>query len=288
MTHRPRHLGAILRAEASLAARAIGWGVVEFVRNDDLTYASSIGYYALLSLFPFFLIGFSVLGSVAADPADRASVLAVVMKYFPQQLEFVEAQLDALVRSRVQLGVGGTLVMAWAAMGVFGALTSAVNHAWRVERPPSFLKHKLISLVLLVAAALMLLAAFLVVSAATIFSGFAVLRSVAVRAAAFLIPILLIGLVFSFVPNATVRLRDVWMGSVLTGLLWHAAFAGFSWYARDLSQYRVVHGSIAAVVVFLVWVYLSAAILMFGAEVTAAHWRLRRDLHRSRRTSPTA
>jgi len=62
---------------------------------------------------------------------------------------------------------------------------------------------------------------------------------------------------------------------VLTGLLWRGALAGFSWYVRDMSRFNV-HGSIAAVVAFLVWVYISAVILLFGAQVTAAYARLRR------------
>ena len=61
----------------------------------------------------------------------------------------------------------------------------------------------------------------------------------------------------------------------LTGLLWRVALAGFSHYVRDLSRFTV-HGSIAAVVVFLVWIYISAVILLYGVEVTAAYARMRR------------
>ena len=59
------------------------------------------------------------------------------------------------------------------------------------------------------------------------------------------------------------------------------ALAGFSWYVRDLSRFSV-HGSIAAVVVFLLWVYISAVILLYGAEVTAAYAKLRREWHGGR------
>jgi membrane protein len=101
------------------------------------------------------------------------------------------------------------------------------------------------------------------------------LKSIALKAATTLIFILVVGLVFYFVPNAQVRFRDVWVGAVVTGLLWRAALAGFSYYVRDMSRFSV-HGSIAAVVVFLFWVYISAVILLYGVEVTAANARLRR------------
>jgi len=89
--------------------------------------------------------------------------------------------------------------------------------------------------------------------------------------------ILVVGLLYYFVPNAQVRLRDVWFGAILAGVLWRLAFAGFAWYVRDLSRFNV-NGSISAVVVFLVWVYLQAVILLYGVEVTAAYARLRKHL----------
>jgi membrane protein len=113
-----------------------------------------------------------------------------------------------------------------------------------------------------------------------------VLQSFAIKWASTVTFIFVIGLVFYFVPNAKVRFRDVWVGAVLTGLLWRGALAGFSIYVRDLSRFSV-HGSIAAVVVFLVWVYISAVILLYGVEVTAAYARLRRHRPEEIPAAPT-
>ena len=270
-----------------LTALAIWRGVKGIYDSNDLTFASSIAYYALLSLFPFFLLVFSIIGSVTSSETDRAAVLEFVLRYFPRQFEFVSQQLDAMQRERLRLSVFGSGLMIWAAMGVFGAITSAVNHAWGVEKQPSYLKHKLISFIMLVASGLLLLVGLLLASVvgvaetgwfATVLSRVPeldVLRSFALRWASTIVFIVMVGLVFYFVPNARVRFRDVWVGAVMTGLLWRAALGGFSWYVRDLSRFSV-HGSIAAVVVFLFWVYISAVILLFGVEVTAAYARLRR------------
>ena len=88
--------------------------------------------------------------------------------------------------------------------------------------------------------------------------------------------ILGVGLVFYFIPNAKTRFRDVWVGAVLTGVLWRLAFDGFSWYIGRNARLTFIHGSIAAVVVFLLWIYVSSVILMYGVEFTAAYARLRR------------
>jgi len=282
-----RHALSRARAEIKLTGLAVWRGVTGIYHSNDLTFASSIAYYALLSLFPFFLLVFSIVASVTSSTEDRAAVLDFVLRYFPRQFEFVTSQLDALQQARVRLSIAGSLLMIWAAMGVFGAITSAINHAWGVEKQPSYLKHKLISFTMLVAAGLLLLIGLLLVSAINVaeaswfasvlvrFPRLMVLQSYAVKWATTLAFIFVVGLVFYFVPNAKVRFRDVWVGAVITGLLWRGALAGFSFYVRDLRRFSV-HGSIAAVVVFLLWIYISAVILLYGVEVTAAYARLRR------------
>ena len=275
------------RAEIRLTALAMWRGTTGIYNGNDLTFASSIAYYSLLSLFPFFLLALSILARVTDNDAERAAVLDFVLRYFPQRFEFVNAQLRTMQASGFQLGLIGSVLMVWAAMGVFGAITSAVNHAWGVEKQPSYLKHKLVSFLMLVTASLLLLVGLLLASAIDVAeaSWFAViiarvpellvLQGWLVKSATTLIFILIVGLVFYFVPNAAVRFKDVWVGAVLTGLLWRVALAGFSRYVRDLNRFSV-HGSIAAVVVFLLWVYISAVILLYGVQVTAAYARLRR------------
>jgi membrane protein len=276
-----------LAAEIRLTALAIWRGITGIYQSNDLTFASSIAYYSLLSLFPFVLLVLAILASVTDNDVDRASVLDFVLRYFPRQFEFVNAQLKAMQSAGIRLGILGSVLMVWAAMGVFGAITSAVNHAWGVEKQPSYLKHKLISFVMLIAASLLLLVGLMLVSAINVAEarwfavimtrapGLLVLQGWAIKSASTIIFIVLVGLIFYFVPNAAVRFRDVWVGAVLTGLLWRVALAGFSRYVRDLNRFSV-HGSIAAVVVFLVWIYISAVILLYGVEVTAAYARLRR------------
>jgi membrane protein len=282
-----RRLVARARAEIRLTGLALWRGSVGLYNSDDLTFASSIAYYALLSLFPFFLLAFSILASATGTEADRAAIMNFVLRYFPQQFEFVTRQFDFMREQRIQLGIVGSVVMIWAAMGVFGAVTSAVNHAWGVDKQPSYFKHKMISLVMLATSGLLLLVGLLVVSAINVAETrwFAVvldrlpalvwLQSYALKSATTIFFILVVGLVFYFVPNAKVRFRDVWVGAVITGVLWRLALAGFSQYVRDQSRFSV-HGSIGGVVVFLLWVYVSAVIFLYGTEVTAAYARLRR------------
>jgi membrane protein len=263
-------------------------GFIGFYNSDDLTYAASIAYYALLSMFPFAMLGLAILGSVTADEHDRAEVLSFVLRYFPAQFDFITRQLDAFRDNPITFGVAGTLALVWGALGFFGAISTAVNYAWGVEKTRSFWKHKLFSFLMLSVAGLILLVALLLVSASHVvgatwfagvlarFPGLAILRSFTVRYATTLLFTVVVGFIYYFVPNAKVRFRDVWIGAVVTGLLWKGALEGFSWYMGDLSRFSRVNGSIAAVIAFMIWVYVQAVILLYGVEFTAAYARLLR------------
>jgi len=273
---------------ARLVGRAFWRGSLEFYNSDDLTHAAAVAYYGLLSIFPFFLLVFSILASVTSDVGRRAAVITFLLQYFPAQFDFLSAQLDALQQMRFRVGIGGAAALVWAALGVFSAISSAVNHAWGVEKPRSFLRHKLFSFLMLLAAGLILVLALLLASASRIvhatwfadvvlrYPGLGVLGTFFFRYAATSLLVVVVGLIYYFVPNTKVWFRDVWPGAILTGLLWHVALEGFSYYMRDMSRFNLVHGSIAAVVVFLIWVYTSSVILLYGAEFTAAYARQRR------------
>ena len=298
---RPPDVGALRRVKPLAAAVArfaretviltglSAWrGFLGFYRRDNLTYAASIAYYALLSLFPFSMLGLAVLGTATSDASAREAVLTFVLKYFPTQFDFITRQLDAFSRSAVTVGVAGTIALIWGALGFFGAISTAVNYAWGVEKTRSFWKHRFFSFLMLLVAGLTLVAALLLMSASQVvgaswfagvlaqFPGLLFLRSFVVRYATTLLFIVVVGLVYYFVPNAKVRFRDVWIGALVTGLLWNGTVEALSWYLRDMTRFSRVNGSIAAVIAFLIWVYAQAVILLYGVEFTASYARLRR------------
>lgn len=274
--------------EIRISALAAGAALRELLFSNDLTHAAAIAYYALLSLFPFLLLVVSIFGSFAADDADRAEVLSFFFRYFPTRFDFLVQQLDAFRQHPVGLSVTGGLGLVWGSLGVFGALTSAVNEAWGVSKPRGFWKHRLAGFLMFAAATGAMLVGLLLVSASHVVAGsslaatfadvwwIAFIRSLALQYLALILLILAVGLVYYFVPNERARFRDVWVGAIFTGALWRGGFEVFSWMTSRNAQIEVVNGSIAVVVLFLMWVYVSSVILMYGVEFTAAHYRARR------------
>ena len=268
------------------AARA-GWlALRELAQSDDLTFASSIAYYALLSLSPFLLLLFYFFGRVSADPVGRSTLIELVLQYFPQGVDFITTQLEEVQDASFGLGVTGALVMVWSALGVFRAISSAVDHAWNVETQRSFLGHQALAFLMLVAAAVVMLAALLMVSVGQIVAttwfaqlvnevpGLELGTELVLRYPATLLLVGVVALILYFVPNTSVRVSDIWLGAIVTGVLWRLALAGFSWYLGFAAL--SVYGSVGAIVVFLLWIYVSATILLYGVEFTAAFANLRR------------
>jgi len=279
-----------MRTSLRLIGRAAWAALVEFTRNSQpLTYAASIAFYTLLSLFPSLLLAFNLLGWLSATGGARTRVISFLLHYFPARFDFILSQLNAF-HAGVTISLTGGLALIWASLGVFGAISDAVNYAWGVEHQRSFLKQRLVAFSMLLLAGVILLAALLLVSAAAVvqaswfadalrqFRGLMLIARLASRYAATLLLILVVGLVFYFVPNAKVRFRDVWLGAVVTGLAWKGTLVGFSWYVHDIGRFASVNGSIATVIVFLIWVYVSALVMLLGTQFTAAHARLVRGL----------
>jgi uncharacterized BrkB/YihY/UPF0761 family membrane protein len=100
-----------------------------FYRSHNLTYAASIAYYGLLSLFPFSMLALAVLGSATSDEASRAEVLNFVLRYFPRQFDFITNQLDALTTGSLGLSVAGELKFGWGAR-VRRRNRKEWGHAW--------------------------------------------------------------------------------------------------------------------------------------------------------------
>jgi len=281
-----------------LVGRSLWRGVVDFYFSDNLTHAASIAYFALLSIFPMFLLFYSAVGSMTASASHRETVTTFLLSYFPAQFEFLVRQLDTLGQVRFQLGIGSAIALVWASLGFFSAISSAVNHAWGVEKQRSYLSSKAFALVMMMVAGLVLVAT-LAVSSATQIAGartfqtvtgdwptLSMITGIPLRLVATLLLIVMVGFIFYFVPNTKVRFRDVWIGAVLTGLLWRGVLSAFSYYIRDMSRFNQIHGSVAAVVIYLIWVYTSAVVLLYGVEFTAAYHRLRRERREARNARP--
>jgi membrane protein len=252
-------------------------------------HAAAISYYVLFSLAPLALLTLSIIGVVLTDQA-RADVVDEVLDAVPlSQTEGRDAVEDAVSgagRIGGPLAAVGLVFTLWTASSMFAAIRRSLNVIWDVSEPRPWFQGKLVDF-----AQIGLL--LLVLVASLVATG--VLRVVReVSADAFgplagknplweIPPVVLPGalsfltflLIYRIVPEVRPQWRHCLAGAVVATLLFEALKNTFALYVANFSNYDVVYGSLAGVLLFLFFVHLAASILLAGAEVTRISERLR-------------
>lgn len=277
-----------------LDRRSDGWlGVCEwtykgFLQHQGNANAAAIAYYTLFSVFPLTLLLISMGSFVLNSQQAQQAALAVVGTYLPIAVDLVQRNIERVLELRGTASVVGVLGFIWAASGVFGSLSRAINRAWDLERPrPAWAERALAaSLVLLVALlfslSLLSTAAFEVVTRlSSLVLGAppnppATLINLLVKILPYIFTVLLFTFLYAILPSVRVAWADVLPGALLASLAWEVAKNGFTLYLTRFAPYNLVYGSVAAVIAILLWSYISGIIILLGAEFTVQYARRRR------------
>jgi membrane protein len=282
---RDRAVAAILPGLVSSAERVeriAGWlrrAFAQFREDGCLNLAGAISYFTLLSIVPaivLFISGVAFL--VRRSEGITETVIAGLRSYFPFLPEAIVKQADELVRHAGTFSWVALLFLLITSEMVFGAIHGALNRVFRARR--RFLTSKVFSLLLILAAGLVLsfnLAVTALVSADYVVMPRSLARIWSVIGGSFLLayalPFVLMALVFTaafkLIPNRRVRLRAAAGAGVFGAVLWEAGKHLFAWYVESVAQYSAIYGSLATLVVGLIWVHLSASIFLFSAELAA-------------------
>ncbi|MGW0561436.1 YihY/virulence factor BrkB family protein [Streptomyces sp. NPDC003016] len=260
------------------------------VWNDNVTdCAAALTYYAVLALFPTLLVTVSLLGIVGASATDHliSNVIAVVpAESRPVMQSTLESMADQHTAAWL-LAVFGTVGALWSASSYLGVFRRALHAMHGVEdlRPawrtaPRLALTALVLLALLVSSALVLI---LTGEAARTLGRFVGMDSTAGTAwNALKWPLLLclvailVLVLFRSGPAETRGVRQRILGDALAVALWLAASASFALYASHIGTYNRLYGSLAGIIVFLVWLWLSNLALLTGAQFNAELAKLRR------------
>lgn len=286
-----RELGAT-RLGRTLVAR-LTVRVIQELGDDDATHmAASVSYYAVLSLFPLVLGLSTIISTVANSPGRQDQVIEFIVAYLPGSEAFVGDTLASLARYNAAFGVVSFFSLLWAGSAVFGGITRAVNRAWDVENDLPFYKNK--PRQLLMAAGISLLF-FLSVGTTSLFrwaSSFSVggapleqqvggvMTVILMEIPVLLVNFLIFATIYKFLPNTKTYWQYIWLGGIIAALLFEAGKHLFIWYLDNFADYGELYGSVASVVVLMVWAYFSAFILILGAEIASEYRRLKLAIER--------
>lgn len=263
--------------------------VSEF-KDDDLTdWAAALTYYAVLSLFPGILLLTSLLGLLG--PSATQTIVDSLDVLGPGEAkDFIAGAIENLQKSQASgvLAIVGLVTALWSASGYVGAFMRAANSIYDVEEGRPLWKVIPLRLALTVGVVVLLALTALGVTLTGgvarwlgdllgLGSSFVSVWDVAKWPVLFLLASAAIGLLFWASPNVR-QPSFLWItpGGLLAVLAWVAASTGFALYVANFGSYNKTYGSLAGVIVFLVWLWISNLALLLGAELDAELERGRR------------
>jgi membrane protein len=254
--------------------------------EDELSdRAAALTYFAVLALFPALIVMVALLGLLGEYPRTSNALLEIVGKISPgSAVDTFRGPITGVVRAKGGAGALfglGLAVAIWSASGYIGGFMRAANAIYDVREGRPFWKLRPLQVAITLAMVLMLT----VVAVALVVTGPVAhaigdviglgstavgIWNVAKWPALVLIVMFTFALLYHTTPNVRPRrFRFVTWGSAIAVLLWIAASAAFALYVGNFSSYNTTYGSLGAVVVFLVWLWLSNLALLLGAVIDA-------------------
>ena len=270
-------------------ASVLAYRSVKGFFDDQCTQrAAAISYYVLFSLFPLTIFTVGILGLVLQDEALQQDVVEAVMDNIPLSQDEgrtdVTSTLETVASARSgAIGIVGLITLAWSGSAMFGVLRSSLNHVFKVTTPRPIVLQKLLDLGIVLAFAPFFIGSIVATSALRLartasedlhFLGdLPENLGIAWWAASLALPIAISFVAFFFtywlIPAKRTHAKYVVGGALLAAVLFEIVKLGFTIYLENFASYDVVFGSLGAVVAFLFWVYLSANILLLGAELVS-------------------
>ena len=266
-------------ALATPGLRVILLAIRNYILHQSANPAGSRAFSSVLAMFPL-LILLSASAGYLGKPGDAAALVSRVVGYTPQVVrDVMQPVIEQVLAQRNQtLLAVGVLVTLWTASSGMQAIRSALNRAYGIERGLPFWKARIkVTLFTVVVGSGVLLAFSSVVVmpyvwlllAENVGVGQETLwaRNSVRYGSAFLVLVLLYALMYGWLPDIRQRLYTVVPGAVVGAALWVGAAVSLSYTLRTAGKLALLYGSFAGVVATLVFLYISASTLIFGAEI---------------------
>ncbi|MDL4841826.1 YihY/virulence factor BrkB family protein [Aquibacillus rhizosphaerae] len=247
--------------------------------DDVFGLAAQLAYFFLLSLFPFMIFLFTLIGYL---PIEEINVIEFIQTYAPQEIvQLINENVTQITNERngglLSIGIIGTL---WSASNGINAIMRSFNKAYNVEEDRSFIVSRLIAIVLTVAMLIVIIIAFLLpifgkMIGVYLFSfiglseGFMsvwdTLRWV-ISSVVFFIVLLAL---YILAPNKKVHIKDVAIGAIFATICWQLVSLAFSQYVNTIGNYSATYGSLGGVIILMIWFFISGIIIITGGEINA-------------------
>lgn len=249
--------------------------------DDYFGLSAQLAYFFLLSLFPLLLFSITLMGYLPLDEEVLLNLLSTVAP--AETMDFISSNITDIVNDQkgglLSFSIIGTL---WSASNGVNAITKALNKAYKVEENRSFFSARIIAIIMTIAMiAVIVIAILLQVLGRTIgiylFSLFGLSEDFiqvwetlrwSISSLVFFTVFLFL---YKFAPNHKVYFKEAALGAIFATLCWQLVSYGFSYYVSTLGNYSATYGSLGAVIILMIWFYISGFIIIMGGVINAIH-----------------
>lgn len=269
----------IMRARARRFVGFLRFVAKRFQADGATRIAAALSYTSLLSLVPLVAIALAMLAAFPAFDAIRADLIgAAVKNLVPAISNVVETQISRFIANAGKLTTAGVVGLAFTAVMLLVTIERAFNMIFRVARERPLLSKLLIYWTGLTLGPLLLGVAVSLqgyVAAAKAWPMAQAVSPMLSLPLPFLLTILVFTGLYAAIPNRPVQVKDAVAGAVVAAVLFAGLRWGFAFYITSSKAYTNLYGAVAAVPIFLFWMFLSWGVVLVGAEITAAlpEWR---------------
>jgi membrane protein len=252
-----------------------------FKPNSSIT-AAAIAYFALLSLFPLTLLSISIASFFFGPLMDQQLIVQKLEFIAPALGQLLGKNIDEIIRARGAVSGIALVGLIWSASTIFYTLTQTLNVIWGNKQSRPVWKRR--GLAILFVLIFVGPALFLVSFAGSMITNlrtwlpdqFIPIGNSLSIALAILLDIALFMVLYIMLPHGTSTWWEILPGAICAGLLWELAKKVFLFFVSTyISVSNLVYGSVAAIIAFLIWAYVSGLIFLFGAFLSVAYYQLK-------------
>ena len=253
--------------------------IVKIRRDDIFALASQLAYYIVLSFFPLIIFVTSLLGYIKFEPS---TLLHAMQRILPDSVYVLtESIIHEILGAQSFSLVGGSVFVAiWVASSGFRAVIKGINKAYNITEDRSLIKRTIIAYISTVVFAIAIIITLCVLVFGKLIGEYIIeslpLSGIVIYiwngfryAIIILVLILFFAAIYRYTPSKKLKWREVFPGAVITSIGWLIASLGFSYYINNFNNYSRFYGSLAAVFILMIWIFLTSIFIIFGVEVNS-------------------
>jgi membrane protein len=250
--------------------------------DDCMGMAAQIAFYTMLGLFPFLIFLLSLISTFPLGEKLQRELLAALSEQMP--VESATYVTDVVIRQLPNYSEGllsfGLLASLWGASMAVGALITTINRAYNIRPRRNMVTQKVLSIVLvLVLSGMWLMSMTIILVGPGVTQNLFELMGIASETntfwtsirlpMAFVLNLLALSILYYFAPEARQKFQWILPGAVWSTIMWLVASSAFRIFLRNFGTYNKTYGGLAAVVILMIWLWISGLVFLIGAEINA-------------------